>query len=151
MRTSSFGTIGRSLGRQLDAYVKADATKRAALAPRIIEIADGFFKDSFLPAEKDILTAQLKLYATKSLGYGIAPMVEKIGKDNNYDYSKFVNAAFEISVLTSLDKVKAFLDYPSDAVLASDPLYLISNDLVAHMNAKSDAIAKAQNLSLIHI
>jgi hypothetical protein len=145
MRTSSFGTIGRSLGRQLDAYAKADGAKRIIMAPKIIEMADGFFKDSFVPAEKDILTAQLKLYATKSVGYGIAPMVEKIGKDNNYDYSKFVNAAFEMSVLTSLEKVKAFLDYPSDAVLASDPLYLLSNDLVAHMNAKSDAIAKAQN------
>ena len=145
MRTSSFGTIGRSLGRQLDAYAKADGAKRLTMAPKIIEMADGFFKDSFIPAEKDILTAQLKLYATKSVGYGIAPMAEKIGKDHNYDYSKFVNAAFEMSVLTSLDKVKAFLDYPSDAVLASDPLYLLSNDLVAHMNAKSDAIAKAQN------
>jgi hypothetical protein len=145
MRTSSYGTIGRTLGRQLDAYAKADAAKRATMAPKIIEMADGFFKDSYLPAEKDILTAQLKLYATKSVGYGIAPMVEKIGKDSNYDYSKFVSAAFEMSVLTSLDKVKAFLDYPSDAVLASDPLYLLSNDLVAHMNNKSDAIAKAQN------
>jgi hypothetical protein len=94
MRTSAYGAIGRTLGRQLDAYAKADATKRAALAPRIIEMADGFFKDSYLAAEKDILTAQLKLYATKSVGYGIAPMVEKIGKENNYDYSKFVNAAF---------------------------------------------------------
>jgi hypothetical protein len=145
MRTSSYGTIGRTLGRQLDAYAKADAAKRATMAPKIVEMADGFFKDSYLPAEKDILTAQLKLYATKSVGYGIAPMVEKIGKDSNYDYSKFVNAAFEMSVLTSLDKVKAFLDYPSDAVLASDPLYLLSNDLVAHMNNKSDAVAKAQN------
>ena len=119
MRTSSFGTIGRSLGRQLDAYAKADGPKRIVLAPKIIEMADGFFKDSYIPAEKDILTAQLKLYATKSVGYGIAPMVEKIGKENNYDYSKFVNAAFEMSILTSLDKVKAFIDYPSDVVLAS--------------------------------
>ena len=32
-RTTSFGTIGRTLGRQLDAYVKADAAKRAQMAP----------------------------------------------------------------------------------------------------------------------
>ena len=57
------------------------------------------------------MTAQLKFYATKSVGYGIAPMVEKIGKENNYDYSKFVNAAFEMCVLTSLEHVKAFLDF----------------------------------------
>ena len=145
MRTASFGTIGRSLGRQLENYAKADAAKRATMAPMITEMADGFFKDLYLPAEKDLLTAQLKLYATKSVGYGIAPMVEKIGKENNYDYSKFVNAAFEMSILTSNEKVKAFLDYPTDAILASDPLFTLSNDMVAHMNSKSDAIAKAQN------
>ena len=145
MRTASFGTIGRSLGRQLENYAKADAAKRATMAPMITEMADGFFKDLYLPAEKDLLTAQLKLYATKSVGYGIAPMVEKIGKENNYDYSKFVNAAFEMSILTSNEKVKAFLDYPTDAILASDPLFTLSNDMVAHMNSKSDAVAKAQN------
>ena len=145
MRTTSFGAIGRTLGKQLENYAKADAAKRATMAPMITEMAEGFFKDLYVPAEKDLLTAQLKLYATKSVGYGIAPMVEKIGKESNYDYSKFVNAAFEMSILTSTEKVKAFLDYPSDAVLASDPLFTLSNDMVTHMNSKSDAIAKAQN------
>jgi hypothetical protein len=145
MRTTSFGAIGRTLGRQLENYAKADAAKRATMAPMITEMADGFFKDLHVPAEKDLLTAQLKLYATKSVGYAIAAMVEKIGKDNNYDYSKFVNAAFELSILTSNEKVKAFLDYPSEALLTSDPLFTISNDMVSHMNSKSDAIAKAQN------
>ena len=145
MRTTSFGAIGRTLGRQLENYAKADAAKRATMAPMITEMADGFFKDLYLPAEKDLLTAQLKLYATKSVGYGIAPMVEKIGKDNNFEYSKFVNAAFEMSILTSNEKVKAFLDYPSETLLASDPLFTLSNDMVTHMNLKSDAIAKAQN------
>jgi hypothetical protein len=145
MRTTSFGAIGRTLGKQLENYAKADAAKRATMAPMITEMAEGFFKDLHVPAEKDLLTAQLKLYATKSVGYAIAPLVEKIGKDNNYEYSKFVNAAFEMSILTSNEKVKAFLDYPSDAVLTSDPLYMLSNDMVAHMNSKSDAISKAQN------
>ena len=145
MRTTSFGAIGRTLGKQLENYAKADAAKRATMAPMITEMADGFFKDLHVPAEKDLLTAQLKLYATKSIGYAIAPLVEKIGKDNNYDYSKFVNAAFELSILTSNEKVKAFLDYPSEALLASDPLFTISNDMISHMNSKSDAIAKAQN------
>jgi hypothetical protein len=145
MRTTSFGAISRTLGKQLENYAKADAANRATMAPMITEMADGFFKDLYVPAEKDLLTAQLKLYATKSVGYGIAPMVDKIGKESNYDYSKFVNAAFELSILTSNEKVKAFLDYPSEALLAGDPLYSISNDMITHLNSKSDAIAKAQN------
>lgn len=144
-RTSAFGTIGRTLGKQLDNYVKADAAKRAEMAPAITEMADGMFKELYLPAEKDLLAAQLKLYSTKSKGYAIAPAVEKIGAANNYDYTKYVNAALDLSILTSKERVLAFLDLPSEALLANDPLYVLSNDMVSHFNAKSDEIAKAQN------
>lgn len=144
-RTSAFGTIGRSLGRQLDIYVKADPAKRAEMAPIITEMADGMFKKLYLPAEKDILAAQLKLYATKSKGYAIAPAVEKIGAANNYDYSKYVNAALDLSILTSKERVIAFLDLPNEALLANDPLYVLSNDMVSHFTAKSDEIVKAEN------
>src|SRR5574343_1130812 len=57
-RTSAFGTISRSLGRQLEAYAKADATKRAQMAPGILEMVDEMYKELHLPAEKDILAAQ---------------------------------------------------------------------------------------------
>lgn len=144
-RTSSFGTIGRSLGRQLDGYVKADAAKRATMAPQIIEMATEMFKELHIPAEKDILAAQLKTYATKSTGYDIAPIVKQIGDANNNDFTKYVNAAFDLSIFTSVDRIKAFLDLPSEAMLASDPLYALSNDMVAHFGKRSDEVTKAQN------
>lgn len=145
LRTSAFGTISRSLGKQLEVYAKADATKRAQMAPAILEMVDEMHKELYIPAEKDILAAQLQLYATKSTGYAIAPSVEKIGKESNNDFTKFVNAAFDLSIFTSKDKVKAFLDLPTEALLANDPLFVLSNDLLTHFNSKSDAIAKAQN------
>lgn len=144
-RTTAFGTIGRTLGRQLDIYVKADAAKRAEMAPTIIKMAEGIFKNLYLPAEKDLLAAQLKLYATKSKGYAIAPEVAKIGAANNYDYTKYLNDAFDLSVLTSKEKVIAFLELLSEEKLASDPLYALSNDMVSHYNTKSDEIVKAEN------
>ncbi|RXR17852.1 S46 family peptidase [Flavobacterium amnicola] len=144
-RTTTFGTIGRTLGKQLETYAKADAAKRAQLAPAILEMADELFKEAHIPAEKDILAAQLKLYSTKSTGYAIAPMVEKIGKENNGDFSKYVNAAFDLSIVTSKDRIKAFLDLPSEGLLANDPLVALSNDMTTHFSSKSDAIAKAQN------
>ncbi len=144
-RTSAYGAIGRGLGKQLDNYVKADAAKRATLAPQITEMAEEFFKDLYLPAEKDILAAQLKLYSTKSVGYKIAPMVEKIGKENNGDFTNYVNAAIDLSMFSSLDKVKAFLQLPTQGMLDNDPLYALSNDMLTHFASKSDEIAKAQN------
>jgi hypothetical protein len=145
-RTSVYGgTIGRTMGRQLEAYVKADAAKRAVNAPKIIEVAEAMFQDLHIPAEKDLLAAQLKTYATKSTGYAIAPIVKKIGDENNNDFTKYVNAAFELSILTSIDKIKAFLQLPNEAMLANDPLFTLENDLANHFNSKSDEITKAQN------
>ncbi|MGV8946551.1 MAG: S46 family peptidase [Lutibacter sp.] len=144
-RTTAFGMSGRTIGGQLDNYAKADPAKRKEMAPKIAEMAEKMFKNLYLPAEKDLLAAQLNLYATKSKGYQIAPMVEKIGAANNYDYTKYVNAALDLSILTSKERINAFLELPSETLLANDPLFMLSNDLVTHSNLKSDDLAKAQN------
>ena len=144
-RTSNFAAIGRTIGKQLETYAKADAAKRAQLAPAIIEMTDELYKEVHIPAEKDILAAQLKLYSTKAVGYAIAPAVEKINKEYNGDFAKYVNAAFELSIFTSKERIKAFLDLPTESVLTNDPLYTLSNDMLTHFSSKSDAIAKAQN------
>ena len=143
-RTSAFGTVSRTLGKQLENYAKADAAKRTEMAPAISEMADEMFKELHIPAEKDILAAQLGLYS-KKVGYTLAPMVEKLAKENNGDFTKYVNAAFDLSIFTSKDRIKAFLDLPSESMLTNDPLYVLSSDLTAHMGKRSDELMKAQN------
>ena len=143
-RTSAFATVSRSLGKQLENYAKADAAKRTEMAPAILEQADEMFKELHIPAEKDILAAQLSLYAKKA-GYTLAPMVEKLAKENNGDFTKYVNAAFDLSIFTSKDRIKAFLDLPSESLLTNDPLYVLSNDLTTHIGKRSDELMKAQN------
>lgn len=144
-RTTAFAPIGRSLGRQLDNYVKADPAKRAKMVSGILESATELFENLYIPAEKDLLAAQLKLYSTKSTGYKIAPMVEKLGAANNNDFTIDVNAMVDLSLFSSLDKIKAFLNYPTQGQLDNDPIYALSNDLLAHANLKSDEITIAQN------
>jgi len=145
LRTTFFGTISRTMGRQLDGYVKADAAKRAQLAPGILEMAGEMYKEMYLPAEKDLLAAQLNLYAAKSTGYAVAPLVDKLAKENGGDFTKYAHACIDLSLYASVDKVKAFLDAPAQGLLDNDPLQVVSADLLTHLGAKSDAIAKAQN------
>ncbi|MEM0543674.1 S46 family peptidase [Flavobacterium sp. j3] len=144
-RTTAFGTVSRSLGRQLDLYLKADATKRSQMAPAIAEMATDMFKELHIPAEKDILAAQLNVYATKSVGYPIAPLVKKIGDENNNNFTNYVNAAFDLSIFTSVDRIKAFLQLPNEALLTNDPLYALSADMTAHFSNRSEEVIKAQN------
>ncbi|MEN9326499.1 MAG: putative family serine protease [Bacteroidota bacterium] len=143
-RTSAFGTISRSLGRQLEMYTKADVAKRTEMAPAIEEMANEMFKELHIPAEKDILAAQLALYAKKA-GYTLAPTVEKLAKENNGDFTNYVASAFDASIFTSIEKIKAYLANPNDVTLTSDPLYVLSNDLTAHIGKRSEELMKAQN------
>ena len=144
-RTTVFGTIGRTVGKQLENYLKADATKQGQMAPEIQANADEMFKELLIPAEKDLLAAQLKLYVTKATGYAIAPMVAKIGAENNNDFSKYINATIDASILTSSEKIKTFLANPNAETLANDELYKLSNDMIAHLSKRSEEINKAQN------
>ncbi len=144
-RTSNLGNIRQTIGAQLENYVKADAAKRAELAPALLEKATEIFDELYIPAEKDILAAQLKLYATKSTGYKIDAMVEKIGSENNNDFTKYANAAIDLSIFSSLDRFKAFLQYPTQGQLDNDPVYALSSSLLKHSGYKSDEITKAKN------
>jgi hypothetical protein len=145
LRTTAYGTISRSFGKQFENYAKADATKRASLKAGLEESIDEFFKEVHIPAEKDIMAAQLKLYATKSTGYAIAPMVAQLAKDNNNEFANYVNSVYDLSIFTSKERMKAFLNVPNEALVTNDPLNQLSNDLLSHYNSKSDAIAQAQN------
>ncbi|MFY7666434.1 S46 family peptidase [Flavobacterium sp.] len=144
-RTTSYGTIGRGLGKMLENYAKADEKKRQEMKPQIEDAVEGLFSEQHIPAEKDIMAAQLKLYATKAVGYPIAPVVEKIGKANNNDFTKFVNATFDLSILTSKERIAAFLEFPSEQLIVNDPLNQFSNELLAHFSKRSEELAKAQN------
>lgn len=144
-RTCALANIQRTFGKQLDDYLKADAVKRSEMAPALLAKAEGVFSELYIPAEKDILAAQLKLYATKSTGYKIDPMVEKIGAENNNDFTKYANAAIDLSIFASLDKFKAFLQYPTQGQLENDPVYALSTSLLKYYDYKSPEIAKAKN------
>jgi hypothetical protein len=143
-RNSTYSAIGRTLGRQLENYIKTDALKRKELAAGIIATAEEIQKTTHLPAEKDILASLLGVYYKKA-GYKLAPLVEKIGKENNGDFSTYVNAAFDLSIFTSVDRIKAFLALPSEELLKNDPLTLLSSDVVTHFNTRSEELVKAQN------
>ncbi len=145
LRTSSYGTISRTFGKSLETYAKADAAKRAEMKADLEASADEFFAEVYLPAEKDIMAAQLKLYATKSGAYGVAPMVEKLAKENNNDFTTYVNSAFDLSIFSSKERMKAFLAIPNEALVTNDPLYQLSADLLTQIAKRSDAIVQAQN------
>lgn len=142
LRTSAFAALPYSFGRGLEQYAAANEAQRKEMLPDLQEAVNETYKTLYEPLEKDVLAAQLNLYATKSTGYEIAPMVAKIGKENNNNFTAFVNEAFAKSIFANKAKMDAFLKNPDANVLKNDPLYLLSSDLMTKYRAKTEEQAK---------
>nr|WP_315143750.1 S46 family peptidase [uncultured Flavobacterium sp.] len=145
LRTATYGTLPASLGNGLIAYAKENEVKRAEMLPRLTSAIDGAYGSLYAPLEKEVLTAQLNLYAAKAAEYGLAPKVAEMKAANNGDFTNDVHKAVTSSIFTSKDAVLSFLKEPKVETITNDPLYVISNDLMTKIRAKSPEQAKADD------
>lgn len=143
-RGSEYAKIARTLGPQLEAYAKADEATKAQMLPDLKAGIEEFFAGIYIPAERDIMVDGLNLYAKKA-GYKLVPSIETAFKKGNGDLKNFVTALFEMSILTSKEKMMAFLEVPSEGLIANDPLMKLSNEMIAHLNTRTDELTKLQN------
>jgi hypothetical protein len=143
-RGSEYARIARTLGPQLEAYAKADEAKRAEIYEDVKASVSEFFSGIHLPAENDILTDGLNLYAKKA-GYKLVPSIETANKRYHGDLKGYVTNLFALSFLTSKERVLAFLELPNVDQLSNDPLMKLSNEMLGHLNARTDELTKLQN------
>jgi len=143
LRGSTFAVSPARLGRNLEYYLDQNKAKRDELRPRLQGLIDNMFKNAYMPLEKDVMAAQLKLYVKKS-GYELPPLVKQISAEINNDFKGYVDAIFELSIFTSKKRLEAFLMFPNKALLENDPLYLLSKDLLTQYRSQPENIAAAK-------
>jgi hypothetical protein len=145
LRTSSYATGPANLGNALIAYSKENDAKKAEMLPKINAMVENIYGEFYAPLEKDVLTAQLNLYASKAAEYGLAPQIAKMKSANNGDFTADIAKATETSFFTSKEKILEYIANPKPAALPLDPLYIISNDLLTKYRSKTDDQAKADD------
>lgn len=145
LRTSAYGAMPANLGNGLIQYAAENEAKRAEMLPRFNDAIEGTYTEFYAPLEKDVLAAQLNLYAAKGAAYGLPTMIAELKAKNNGDFTKFVNDATEKSIFTSKEKLEKYLKNPDAEVVKNDPLYQISLDLMTQYRAKSDELAALDN------
>ncbi|MFV0541485.1 MAG: S46 family peptidase [Aestuariibaculum sp.] len=141
-RTSNMSVVSRTLGRKLFEYAKMDKTKQVTGKSDMENEIKEFYKTLYLPIEKDVLAAQLALYANKA-NYNLAPAVAKMKADKT-NYANYVETLFNTSIFGSEANALAFLDNTNTNMIVNDPMIALSNDLLRHYYTKSEAIEKAE-------
>ena len=145
MRTSSYGAAPAVLGNALIAYYKENEVKKAEMLPKIISQVEAVYGKFYATLEKEVFTAQLNLYAAKASEYGLAPVIAKMKEENKGDFTSYVNEAFAKSIFASKENVIAFINNPKPENIATDPLYIISNDLTTKLRARSEEQLQMEN------
>jgi V8-like Glu-specific endopeptidase len=134
------------LGNDIDYYLQQNEAKQAELKPKIDAEIDDFYEGLYLPLEKDVVAAQLKLYSTKAKD--IAPMVAQVASANNKtdaDWNTYINTVFNNSIFETKEKIQAFMANPNAEVLKNDPLFQLSTDLVKRYRYKSEEEKQMDN------
>jgi hypothetical protein len=137
MRTTSYGAGPSVLGNALIAYYKENEAKRAEMLPKLTGLVENYYGEFYAPLEKDVLTAQLNLYAAKGSEYGLAPFIATMKAANKGSFAADVDKAVATSIFATRESVEAFMKDPKAELIATDPLYVISNDLMTKISAKS--------------
>ena len=137
MRTATYGSAPANLGNSLLYYFNENEAKRAEVLPKINALIESVYGKFYAPLEKDVLIAQLNLYTSKGAEFGLSPMISKLKEDNKGDFATVVNEAVFKSIFASKETVLAFLNNPKPEAISADPLYVLSNDLLTKVRAKS--------------
>ena len=145
MRTASYGAAPANLGNALISYYKENEEKRQEMLPRLNQLIDNVYGKFYAPLEKDVFAAQLNLYTSKGNGYGLPEAVAKIKEENKGNFISYVDMAVAKSIFATKQSVLAFMKEPKPESITSDPLYVISNELMTKMRARTPEQTKADD------
>ena len=139
MIRTKMASIPYRLGSDISYYLQQNEAKQAELRPKLETQIDDLYEGIYLPLEKDVLAAQLKLYSTKAKN--TAPMVAQVASENNKTetgWNNYINNAFENSIFGTKEKLQAFMASPNAEVLNNDPLFQLSTDLFTRYRFKTE-------------
>jgi hypothetical protein len=144
LRSSKFAVLPNRIGKDLNYYINQNEAKREELKPRLKSLIESNYKDFYLPLEKEVFAKQLGLYASKS-NYPLPEIIAEVGAKNNNDFTSYINSSFEESIFSSKEKVEAFMANPDATVLANDPLYILSNQLLDKYRESPENLVQPEN------
>jgi hypothetical protein len=119
---------------ELSAMEQPDETKIKDEAARLLNGVDGYFKNYYLPLDREMTAEMLKTYS-ENVESSLQPAVlSEIKEKHKGDFRKYAEQLFERSVFVSAEKVKALLEnYSSKKIkqIEKDPawkLFMSVND-----------------------
>ncbi len=112
----------------LENYDNLSDTEKKQIIERLRKSAKGFYKDFYLPIDKEVFAALMPIYK-KNLDKKYQPaFFDVVEKKYKGDFKKYADVIYSKSFLTSEKKFNEFLDKFSNKKMQSDPFFKIYKD-----------------------
>ena len=121
---------------------KADKDKIKAAAERMRPAVDAFFKDYYMPLDKDVTTALLALFYKNITPELMPTEIKKIGDKNNGDFTAYVDKMFQKSIFTDRQRLENWLSNPKS--LDKDPVFALTSNIIESYLPVQDLYYQAQ-------
>ena len=136
-RGSKFATTSRGFGAQLSNYATADVEQRNTMKDKLSDRIKGFYASTHIELEREMLHEMIQLYIEKA-NYDLPESLQTENLDT------YLNAVFDLSILTNETRMLSFLELPSSELIENDPLMKLSVELFSHYFKKSDEVSSAK-------
>ncbi|MCB9246594.1 MAG: S46 family peptidase [Flavobacteriales bacterium] len=116
--------------------------------------SEGFFKDYYLPIDREVCAAMLKVYYENIPSEQQPEYLKTLVKKFKGDFTKMSEWIYKKSFLVDQAKMNAFLDKPNGKKLGKDPVYKLVDAFITHyrnelqpeLSAAGEYLTKAQRL-----
>jgi len=137
LRGSEAVSLAYSLIRANTLVVEKKKDDFEKALPRNKKRVDDFFKNYDAATDRDVTISLLNLFYKNIPAQQQPELLQKIGKSNGGDFTKYVDNAFKKSLFVSEEKMKAWLEKPYS--LNNDPIMQMAQSISKSYQAILDA------------
>jgi len=123
---------------------KGDKEKVKRIAEAMQPTVDAFFKDYYMPLDKDVTAALLALFYKNITPELMPTEIKKIGDKNGGDFTAYVDKMFQKSVFTDQQRLNNWLSNPKS--LDKDPLFALTMNIIESYIPVQDLYFQAQTI-----
>jgi len=135
------------LGRQLDQLINSESEEeKEQIKNGILGYAQEFFETHNMTTDQDIFAVTTEMYHKNVPFHQLPEYIRENSKKYTGKWNKYAEKVYDKSIFTDLDRLKDFLEKPSEKDLEKDPMKKVSDNLIALYRGRAAQNAEANEM-----
>ena len=119
------------LGRQIDQMMKSESEEeKEQIKTAILGYAEEFFNTHNMSTDQDLFAVTTEMYHQNVPMHQLPGYIKENSKKYSGKWDQFAERVYDKSLFTDLDRLKDFLEKPSEKDLEKDLMKQVSDDLI---------------------